>query len=109
MSRLGSRLTEDLIHDLRLALHALRRAPGFAAAVILTLRLGIGANTAMFGVVDRLMFRPYPSLRDPSSVHRIYLRAWNRCGDRTAPRRPRGERLAGDSGRAGGPKPGAQG
>ncbi|MHB1330320.1 MAG: ADOP family duplicated permease, partial [Gemmatimonadales bacterium] len=41
--------------------------------VILTLGLGIGANAAMFGVVDRLMFRPHPMLRDPSAVHRVYL------------------------------------
>jgi hypothetical protein len=44
--------------------------------VIATLALGIGANAAMFSVVDRLMFRPYPMLRDPSTVHRVYLR-WN--------------------------------
>ena len=41
---------------------------GFAATVILTLALGIGANAAMFGVIDRLMFRPYAYLRDPSTV-----------------------------------------
>src|SRR6185437_15135846 len=35
--------------------------------------LGIGANAAMFGVVDRLMFRPVAYLRDPSTVHRVYL------------------------------------
>lgn len=59
--------------DLRYALRGLRRAPGFTAAVILTLGLGIGANAAMFGVIDRLMFRPYPYLRDPASVQRLYL------------------------------------
>jgi predicted permease len=40
--------------------------------VIATLGLGIGANAAMFDVVDRLMFRPLAYLRDPGSVHRIY-------------------------------------
>lgn len=59
--------------DLRYALRGLRRSPGFAATVVLTLGLGIGANAAMFGVIDRLMFRPFPYLRDPSQVHRVYL------------------------------------
>jgi len=59
--------------DARYALRGLRRSPGFAATVILTLGLGIGANAAMFGVIDRLMFRPFPYLRDPDTVHRVYL------------------------------------
>lgn len=65
---------EILMQDLRYAFRGLRRSPGFTAAVIVTLGLGIGANAAMFGVIDRLMFRPYPYLRDPGSVNRIYLR-----------------------------------
>jgi predicted permease len=68
-------LFDDVAHDLRYAGRALRKSPGFAAAVIITLGLGIGANAAMFGVVDRLMFRPYAYLRDPSAVNRIYLRS----------------------------------
>jgi putative ABC transport system permease protein len=62
--------------DLRYALRGLRRAPGFTATVILTLGLGIGANAAMFGVIDRLMFRPFPYLRDSGTAHRVYLQ-WN--------------------------------
>ena len=58
--------------DLRYAMRGMRRAPGFAATVILTLGLGIGANVAMFDVVDRLMFRPLAYLRDPAAVHRLY-------------------------------------
>ncbi len=58
--------------DVRYALRGLRRSPGFTATVILTLGLGIGANVAMFGVVDRLMYRPLAHLRDPGTVHRFY-------------------------------------
>jgi predicted permease len=71
---------DHLQQDARYALRGLRRAPGFTAAVVLTLGLGIGANAAMFGVIDRLMFRPYPYLRDPGSVDRVYLKTagWER-------------------------------
>ena len=68
------RWLDHLRQDLRYALRGLRRAPGFTAAVILTLGLGIGANAAMFNVIDQLMFRPFAYLRDPATVHRVYLR-----------------------------------
>ena len=64
---------DHLRQDLRYALRGLRRTRGFTATVVLTLALGIGANAAMFGVVDRLMFRPFPFLRDPGSVNRVYV------------------------------------
>src|SRR5678815_4367614 len=70
-----SRFLDELAQDLRYTFRALRKSPGFAAAVILTLGLGIGANAAMFGVVDRLMFRPYAYLHDPALVNRVYLRS----------------------------------
>ncbi len=62
-----------LLRDLRYALRGLRARPGFAAAVVLTLALGIGANAAIFSVVDRLLFRPPPMLSDPALTHRIYV------------------------------------
>ncbi len=65
-------LLDHIAQDLRYAVRGLRRTPGFTAAVVVTLALGIGANTAMFNVVDRLMFRPLAYLRDPESAHRIY-------------------------------------
>lgn len=70
--------------DVRYTLRGIRRSPGFAFGVIATLALGIGANAAMFGVVDRLMFRPYPMLRDPGTVHRVYLQWTERDTRRTS-------------------------
>ena len=64
---------DALKQDLAYALRGLRAKPGFAAAVVVTLALGIGANAAMFGIVDRLLFRPPPMLKDPETAHRIYL------------------------------------
>jgi putative ABC transport system permease protein len=64
---------DNLLQDLRYALRGLRRSPGFTATVVLTLGLGIGANAAMFGVIDRLMFRPFPYLSSSSRVHRVFL------------------------------------
>ena len=56
----GMRPLEDLARDLRYALRGARRSPGFTLVVVLTLTLGIGANTAVFTVVDNFLFRPPP-------------------------------------------------
>jgi putative ABC transport system permease protein len=59
--------------DVRYALRGLRRKPGFAIAVVATLGLGIGANATMFGIVDRLLFRPPNYLIAPDRASRLYL------------------------------------
>ena len=69
----GTSWLDVVAHDLRYALRGLRRTPGFTAAVVVTLALGIGANAAMFGIADRLMFRAPDYLRDAGRVHRVYL------------------------------------
>ena len=49
-----------MINDLKLTLRQLLKFPGFTAVAVLTLALGIGATTAIYGVVDQVLLRPLP-------------------------------------------------
>lgn len=89
-----SALVESIAFNLRAAMRFLRRSPSFAAAVILTLGLGIGANSAVFSAIDAVILRPLPypagdqlvALTQQDATHRnpntfvapIRLEDWNR-------------------------------
>ncbi len=60
MSRPHSLRIDDVAADVRHAARALRKNPGFAAAAILSLALGVGATTAVFSIADAVLFRSLP-------------------------------------------------
>src|SRR5579864_2535273 len=64
---------ESLLHDLRYAVRALRRSPGFTALAILTLGLGIGAATAGFAILEQVLLDPLPGLRDPARLGLVWF------------------------------------
>jgi predicted permease len=64
---LGVRLLDDLWRDLGYAIRTLRRSPGFAVTAIMSIALGVGANTLVFSVVNGLVLKPLP-ISDPDRV-----------------------------------------
>jgi predicted permease len=63
----GTHFVETLVQDARYVLRTLRKSPGFATVAVLTLALGIGANTAIFTLVSGLMLQTLP-VRDPGQL-----------------------------------------
>jgi predicted permease len=66
-------MIETLRYDTRHALRGMRRRPGFTATIVVTLALGIGANTIMFGTLDQLLFRPPARIVEPDRVALIHV------------------------------------
>jgi len=75
-----SNVVQDLTSDMRIAWRSIRRTPGFAFTVLATLALGIGANTAVFSVVKRVLIAPLP-FRAPEQLYRLYTTPATSDGD----------------------------
>ena len=62
----------SFVSDLRHAVRALIKVPGFTVVATLILALGIGLNTAIFSLIDQLLLRPLPGDREPGQLVGLY-------------------------------------
>src|SRR6202008_1119724 len=84
LSRLQRRQSKmpmrEFTRDLRLAVRGAVRRPGYSLAVIATLAIGIGANTAIYSIFNWVLFRPTPGARAPSELVTILFQTSKRYG-----------------------------
>ena len=74
----GILILETLLQDLRFGVRALRKSPGFAAAAVLSIGLGIAANCTIFSMVSRFVLRPAP-VGDPSTLMALHTTERGEC------------------------------
>jgi hypothetical protein len=70
----GTKFVEDVFQDLRYAIRSFAKTPGLTALIVLSLAIGIGANTAIFSIISTLLLKPLP-YPDPSRLAILWLRS----------------------------------
>ena len=76
----GMAPVDAVLQHVHFAVRGVRRAPAFSAMVVLTLALGIGANGAMFGIIDQVLLRGPEHVVDPGRLRRAYVTTRNEAG-----------------------------